>query len=769
MNKTGIIQRLQLLGVIHAAVATTDDWCAIVAPPGSGKTTLAKQLAETLQKNRKRWRVHLVAFQEASTLEAAWRQVLLKWGLEEKELEEIISVPVADGLRGFFQKSSEDVCVILDDLDQLPTQVLRLLAAELRRFHDRRKEREEFKRFHIVLFGGMELHYLTVGSYSPLSNVLTPIQIPDLTAEEAHQSLAERTGKPDLGRQTEEALFAETAGHPSLVAAIAERLSAGAWTPTPETIKAAAQGWVEQCVRGIDASDPCLKETIGFMQTHRLSYATVLTLLNGDPKPVTTPEDEVIMSGAVVFHERRYAFRGKMLAEGLRRHLDPLRRADYWCLHGAWDKARELYRSVSVADIRSRRWLVHSKSDQEIHDLYLGVTPMAMEWSEAQAEQFIAELGRHFFGADQSILWRLEPEKEKAAVVAVYPPEIEAKDRNLVEGLASQAARHHLLTALENNRGVVQGIGATVGSTRWALSLNYVEGIPSGPGAAVDINLRRAEPSFFMVLERARQRDLNEGRLRAQRRLIHGINLRLQRSTKLKEVFEAIVNGIRDDLHYECAQLSLVFPEEGLIRAVATNGAFDLIKHITVRDLNGTDILAVVCRDRIPGNVTDCKSLDRFNCDKEAVDLSKLKSQVVLPLFDGERAIGVLQVGDTARMSAFRSIDLELLQPLADCAAIAIGRAREREAFDLGFRATNSAVAIIDAADKVVSCNEAYRTFLGTSPGGPTPLTSGSDSLPESLVRVAFRQGYTVSTVRDFQGKKCDVTAEVDPKNWTTC
>lgn len=114
----------------------------------------------------------------------------------------------------------------------------------------------------------------------------------------------------------------------------------------------------------------------------------------------------------------------------------------------------------------------------------------------------------------------------------------------------------------------------------------------------------------------------------------------LQDPGHAEKTFELVLHFCRR-LGYDQAMLSLVDPEARVIRAVKTAGMPDEMMQLTVRDLDGPDILAVVAREGKPVVIPDSTQDPR--CDPKAVAAGEIRGQVVLPLVSGE-VIGTLQV-----------------------------------------------------------------------------------------------------------------------------
>jgi signal transduction histidine kinase/PAS domain-containing protein len=642
---------------------------------------------------------------------------------------------------------------LLDNLDGLPDEVLRLLASEFRLLRDDMLSGEFRAGLRVVFFGAMKLHYLSAGDLSPLSGVVDKIDLQDLSPEQVAAAFPFRNSGPIPDEEVMRLLVAETSGHPHLVQVLGAQLVGR--EVSAESILAAAKSWSAKCVEGRD-SDPCFQDIVASLERDPRAFDVVRRLLEHS-EPAPRPHgaaDLAVMSGAVSSQGEAFAFRGRMLERALGRYLDAVRKGDYCCLHGDWEQAQEYYSQVAASSLRQRRNVRFGTSKRTLMDLYRGLEQRLTQFHFLrEAEEFVAATGKCFFGADKTTLWRHLPGQASAEPVVLTDDAVAPSDES--SKLAAAATRNHTAFTLRGNLGVVQGIGSDPELTRWAFQLEYADGLPEG---WVGDNLRYVEPTLYSILNQARRREEGARREREQQTFVHEIVLQLQRARQVDKAFSLIVTGVTERLGYECAQLSLVFPKEGLLRAVESSGAFAKIKDRTVRDLQGPDILARIIRSRMPKIVDDCAD-PASDCEPESIEISRLKSQIAIPLLVDKAAIGILQVGDTRKKRAFADEDLARLQLLADAAAIAIQVAGERENLELALTAVGDAMVVVDSDDIAVSCNSEYSDVFGTRVGERAPLTRVSSTNSTPLVQLAFRRGRPLQTIREAGGRRYIVTA----------
>ena len=128
-------------------------------------------------------------------------------------------------------------------------------------------------------------------------------------------------------------------------------------------------------------------------------------------------------------------------------------------------------------------------------------------------------------------------------------------------------------------------------------------------------------------------------------------------------------------LGYDLAMISLVDRDAGVIRAARALGAMTGVVEVTVRPLDGNDILAVVVRAGHVIVVSDSRLDPR--CDPTAVALSGIRGQVVLPLVSTE-VLGTLQVASHSPIDV-EGLDLRPLETLASHTARALMGLRQLE------------------------------------------------------------------------------------------
>lgn len=129
-------------------------------------------------------------------------------------------------------------------------------------------------------------------------------------------------------------------------------------------------------------------------------------------------------------------------------------------------------------------------------------------------------------------------------------------------------------------------------------------------------------------------------------------------------------------LGYENVMFSLLFEEEmpKKIKAVVSYGAcWDLIKDKTIRDFPGDDILAKVLFRKETKYVPNCQMDPEVN--QEAIEISNIKSQIVVPLFIQDMLIGTMQIQLNVEHNR-PGFECQLLEVLGSHISLSIHRIR---------------------------------------------------------------------------------------------
>ncbi len=130
-----------------------------------------------------------------------------------------------------------------------------------------------------------------------------------------------------------------------------------------------------------------------------------------------------------------------------------------------------------------------------------------------------------------------------------------------------------------------------------------------------------------------------------------------------------------NQLGYDHAMISLIDRQAGVIRAARATGTMAGIVGLTVRSIEGNDILAAVARDGQVVVVPDSRLDPR--CDQQAIEVAGIRGQIVLPLSSDE-VLGTLQVASRSVIDGDR-VDLRPLETLASHTARALSGLRQLE------------------------------------------------------------------------------------------
>jgi signal transduction histidine kinase len=725
-------------------------WCAVLAPPLSGRSTLGRQAYEYFTRKFPDTRPIMISLCAASTLQDLWFQIRSEFQPQAAEqLQHTDEGPInlAEELFFTMKQAPKPVCLILDNLDDQPDEVLRLLAGELRRFANDESFTSQRSRLQIILLGGLQVQYL-ISNTSPLYTILKVIRLNDLQPELAEDLLRRIVlATADLGSEGRNTLFELTNGHPYLVQLIGKLLQqhcteTGDWDIDAQTLRMAAGRWQPE------TDEMCFQRIIEFLQRYSATFRQVIAMLDHKDSVEVLAESYHLMSGAICLKADGLHFRGTMLRDAIDAFFLPIRRADYFAFHGDWDHAKSIYETLIPADIRAYRSRVRFPSVVELIQCAAGDAVVRRSLSDTVKLSTLA--ARHFLAADEVLLWRHDNVESPPRVVATIPESLLQAD------LLPSKAKHVVWAlntnetfTLDGNKGLIVSLGLGDSASRWGLELRYVTGVPSESWFRSGVRSFRS--LALMSLELSRQIDVDLERQNRQRQLVHDIARQLLLEKDVLKILPAIIHGAQQKLGYDSAQLCLVFPENHELRSVAANGGFEAIKELTVRPLDGADPLAVVVRNRAAKIVHNTDDPDA-ECDTHAAKLAGIRSFVAVPLLGPQsRVIGVLQVG-AVHVKAFDESDVLLLQLLADNAALAISISREHGHFNQAIQASGTAMASIDAGGRIEFCNEQYAEFFKAQRGGMSQLVSENDRT-RLLVQLAFERKRPITTIRS-QGNR---------------
>lgn len=238
-------------------------------------------------------------------------------------------------------------------------------------------------------------------------------------------------------------------------------------------------------------------------------------------------------------------------------------------------------------------------------------------------------------------------------------------------------------------------------------------------------------------------------------------------------------------LGYDLAMISLVDHDAGVIRGVRGAGTMADVVGLTVRPLDGDDILAVVAREGRTAVIADSTTDPR--CDPDAVALARVRGQIVLPMLGDEGPVlGTLQVA-TPEILVESQVDLRPLKSLASHTARALeglkqveeigrlNRSLEAQAAELGkseaalreqtrilrsvLDCMSEGVVVADREARLLIVNPAAARILGSSyslgemgPWNPRHSVFGPDrSTPLSMEELPLYRAIRGETVDQLE------------------
>jgi len=211
----------------------------VIAPPGSGKTSLAAQAAATLQRRGELvveidlGNAALTPAVTGDTWPRALAEVVARALKIEIDLEAWWANPrkKGRGLVDFFWEivlanSTVPVTVFLDDVDVLAgTPAARGLLAALRACYARRETESDFRRLNFVLLCDTPAPRVFGVEQDPLLDAAATIEPADFSRDEAYVLAAGFGGAPELARALMDRVYSWTDGQPYLTQKIAREVA----------------------------------------------------------------------------------------------------------------------------------------------------------------------------------------------------------------------------------------------------------------------------------------------------------------------------------------------------------------------------------------------------------------------------------------------------------------------------------------------------------------------------------------------------------------
>ena len=197
----------------------------------------------------------------------------------------------------------------------------------------------------------------------------------------------------------------------------------------------------------------------------------------------------------------------------------------------------------------------------------------------------------------------------------------------------------------------------------------------------------------------------------------------LSRPLALAETLDRIVETARDLLRVASAQLAQRGAAADLVTVTAEAGDLALLRHRTVRLGEGS--IGTVAATRQPLVLNDYQAFPN-----RLPELTMVSAAMAVPLLVEDRLVGILNVDSTEQGRAFSQDDLQLLELLAQPAAIALENARlyealKQEAYQLEARVEERTQELQVAMRRVEEASRYKSDFLANmSHELRTPLNS---------------------------------------------
>lgn len=406
---------------------TRGEYCTVLGPYSSGKTSLLRYAKVRLSKNPALRCLYVSLCETDTATQAAFFTSLARMIARLVTTDEpgcTISPPADEigssgDFRAFIGETiswlGRDLVLIIDDLERVPTDLLRALLNALRAISMEQSNADfrEAGQLVVVVAGALSLAGLTIGEKtSPFYGIAKAVQLGDLTDTESRKLITDLLDADGVmvSSTVREQLLDKTRGNAHLIRLICRRCREAARHTTSQRLSIRKVRYVINRFVHEEAADyPPLQEALGLLEEEPDLLHCVLRLLQSPsvprrelPLPLMSDPDPLYLTGIVrKCADDSYQLHNDIYREFLKRHFNPERVSHLLTTAGRWDEAID-HLEKSVRD-----------GDKSNRDALLDVTIMAIYTTDdyTRASSLIARALSAVFGAQQITLWLLSDDK----------------------------------------------------------------------------------------------------------------------------------------------------------------------------------------------------------------------------------------------------------------------------------------------------------------------------------------------------------------------
>jgi GAF domain-containing protein len=408
-------------------------YCTLLGPRFSGKTAILRDVADELASDPTLVCVYLSLGQTDCATEATFFSSMAELIARELALpryDDLVS-PVASvsspTFRGFLQAALDslrrDLVLMLDDLELVPSELLRALLSSLRALHMEQSgvTGSHVHRLVVAAAGALSLATHAVGEASPFRGIAFSVQIGDLSDEESRALIDEQlaANQVDTATDVSDRLLEATRGNANLIRLMVRRGSAAA-TRMPHGKRLTnrqASTAIKRFLHDEAPSYQPLQEAVRLIEDSPDLLRCLLLLLERPsvprqelPLPLTSDFDPLYLTGLVREDPKgSYRLRNGIYRQFLADHFTPQRVGHLLKIAGLWNLAIDhLSASARQGDPRTRSDL-----------LDIAVTAIHASDDYQHAANYAARALAIVFDIEQPNLWLALP--NDGQLTLIYP------------------------------------------------------------------------------------------------------------------------------------------------------------------------------------------------------------------------------------------------------------------------------------------------------------------------------------------------------------
>lgn len=661
-------------------------YCTVLGPHSSGKTSVLRYAGQRLAQRPELCCVYLsLAETDTVSKEAFFACLTRMIGrlLLASYPPGSVTLPSAGRLsfRAFIEVVTaaigRDLVLMLDDLEQVPPDLLSVLLSSLRAIAMEQERADRRRRLVVVVAGTLSLAGLTVRETSPFYGIAVPVHLGDLTDEgsltiiDRQLALAGRVAS-EGGR---ESLLGKVRGNAHLIRIFCRRFANDAGRGPTRLTARRVHVELERFLSDAAADYQPLQEAVRLIEEDPDLLRCVLLLLRRHsvprrelPLPLATDYDPLYLTGIVRrCPDGSYQLHNEIYQRYLERHFSPDRVSRLLTTAGRWEEALAyLVERARAGDTASRAELLSTT----ITALYTVADDLE------RAGQLIVRALTAVFGAQEVTVWLLtENQRHLRSVFTSKPVNGKGASHQIEVGsarLEAQALREIYPIRVQEGERVRRAAALWVKEGRPLGVLSMLEAVgESATGgresvARLESFLRQAARGLHAVIGRHRR----SASLRDISRAFSGI-------LSPEQVLKITLDQLARAIPFDSASIQYRDRSKSALEIAECRGFErpDEIKRLRFPLADEFYPNVQVLRQRAPQRFADIHEACPHLSQPGFEHMARVQGWLAVPLVVGDDAIGVVTL-DSYAPNIYTLEHENTAMLIASMAAVAIQRAR---------------------------------------------------------------------------------------------